>query len=175
MTADPLGQARRGRRRLDALGADPDADPDDGGPACALCAESRLFALHVKIGHHVAGRRNDPDLTVPLCLNCHAEQTEAHRRVGLPLRDSVDPPPTLLDRLAALLAGAGVFLTELGERMVAWADVLRQLVAALDQGAAGWRDVIASVPGPPGITIPPVPEILTQSIQSGGEHGPHGN
>lgn len=156
MTADPLGQARRVRRRLDALGADPDTDPSGGaGPACALCGEARLFALHVKVGHHVAGRVNDPDLTVPVCLNCHAEQTEAHRRVGLPLRDSVDPPPTLLDRLAALLAGAGVFLTELGGRLVEWADVLRRLVAALDRDAAGWRDVAASVPGPPGITVPP--------------------
>jgi len=148
---------------------------------CVLCDESRLFALHVRQGHHVAGRRNDPDLTVTLCLNCHAEQTEAHRSVGLPLRDSVDPPPTLLDRLAALLAGAGVFLTELGERMVAWADVLRQLVTALDQGAAGWRDAVGSIPGPGGVTVPtlvppppePVPTLPASEVGADVQGGTH--
>lgn len=159
-TAGPLRSANRDRRRLTTLGVDSD-DPDTPSPVCAMCGEDRLFALHARQGHHIAGRVNDPDLTAVLCLNCHAEQTEAHRQVGVRLRDDPAVPPIMLDRLAATLAGAGVFLAELGDRLVEWADYLRRLVTALDEKVPGWRDAVASVPGPSGITGPTVvpPEV----------------
>lgn len=156
MTGDPAGAELRTRKRLAAIGADPD-DEGASPPVCTLCGETRLFTLHARQGHHIAGRVNDPDLTAPLCLNCHAEQTEQHRRVGVQLRDDPDLPPTLLDRLTAMLAGAGVFLRELGDRLVGWADYLRRLVSALDRALPGWREAIAGVPGPPGIIVPGVP------------------
>lgn len=155
MTGDPAGASLRVRRRLTAIGANPD-DQDAVPPSCSLCGEGHLFALHARQGHHVAGRVNDPDLTTPLCLNCHAEQTEQHRRVGVRLRDDPGLPATLLDRLMATLAGAGVFLVELGGRLVEWADYLSRLVALLDRTFPGWREAVADVPGPRGITAPSV-------------------
>lgn len=174
MSADPLGQAVRTRRRQVTLGVDPD-NIDAPAPACVICGERRLFALHTKIGHHIAGRRNDPNLTATLCLNCHAEQTEDHRQVGVPLRDNAEPPPTLLDRLAALLAGAGVFLTELGGRLVEWADVVHAHIAELDRQLPTWRDAVASIPGPPGISIPPVPAMTASEPTGPVECGHHDN
>lgn len=125
-----------------------------------------MFTLNARTGHHVAGRVNDPDLTTVVCLNCHAHQTERHRRVGVRLRDDPVVPPTLLDRLAAMLAGAGVFLRELGDRLVEWADYLRRLVPALDEMVPGWRDAVTSVPGPVGITVPTMTPPPTGSVPS---------
>ncbi len=177
-TTGPLRAANRDRRRLAALGVDPD-DPDAPSPVCVLCGEDRLFTLHARQGHHVAGRVNDPELTVVVCLNCHAEQTEGHRRVGVRLRDDPVVPPTQLDRLAATLAGAGVFLRELGDRSAEWADYLRRLVPALDDRVPGWRQVVASVPGPRGITVPTVvppgvPGLPASEVGADVQGGSHG-
>ena len=144
------GEGRRIHRRLTALGV----GPDDPAPSCALCGEDRLPALHVRTGHHVAGRRNDPDLTVPLCLNCHAAQHESMLTGGVQLRDDTTPTATMLDRLARMLGGAGVFLLALGARLVEWAAYLLTLVAALDSAVPEWRQASAGVPGPEGITVP---------------------
>ncbi len=152
VTTSPLRTLNRSRRRMLAIGGDPG---DDGlGPVCVLCGERRLFALHTREGHHVAGRVNDPELTAVVCLNCHSCQTEAHRRVGVRLRDDPVVPPTLLDRSAEMLAGSGVFLRELGGRMAEWADYLRAVVATLDDQQPGWRDAVGSIPGPVGVTVP---------------------
>ncbi len=137
------------------VGGDPDVE-DAALPVCVLCGENRVFTLNARDGHHVAGRVNDPDLTAVVCLNCHADQTEAHRRVGVRLRDDPAVPPALLDRLAGMLAGAGVFLRELGDRMVQWAIYLRAVMATLDDQQPGWRDVVGYIPVPGGITTPTV-------------------
>jgi len=154
VTTSPLRTANRSRRRALTVGGDPDGTGP--GPMCVLCGESRLFALHTRQGHHVAGRRNDPDLTVPLCLNCHAAQTEAHRRVGVRLRDDPVNPPTMVNRLAETLAGASVFLLDLGSRLGDWAIYLRAVVTTLDDQQPGWRDTVGSIPGPVGVTIPAI-------------------
>ncbi len=172
MTGDPAGTVIRTRRHLTTVGVDPD-DEEAPPPVCTLCGETRLFALHARQGHHVAGRVNDPDLTAPVCLNCHADQTEQHRRAGVRLRDDPDLPPTGLDRLMAMLAGAGVFLRELGDRLVGWADFLRRLVAVLDRALPGWREAAAGVPGPPGITVPGVPALPAGDQRVGEDRGPH--
>jgi len=155
VTTNPLRTANRSRRRALTVGGDPDGTGP--GPVCVLCGESRLFALHTRQGHHVAGRHNDPELTVPLCLNCHAAQTEAHRRVGVRLRDDPVNPPTMVDRLAETLAGASVFLLGLGSRLGDWAVYLRAVVTTLDDQQPGWRDKVGSIPGPVGVTIPAYP------------------
>jgi len=145
-----VGEGLRIHRRLTALGV----GPDDPAPSCALCGEDRLPALHVRTGHHVAGHRNDPDLTVRICQNCHAAQHESMLTAGVQLRDDTTPPATMLDRLARMLGGAGVFLLVLGQRLVEWAMYLPSLVAALDTAVPEWRRVAAGVPGPEGITVP---------------------
>lgn len=153
MTGDPIASVGRARRRLAALGVDPDSEAA-ARPACVLCGESRLFTLNARDGHHVAGRVNDPALTATVCLNCHAEQTERHRQVGVRLRDLPATPPTMLDRLTALLAGLGVFLVEAGSRLVEWADYLRRMITVLDRDVAGWRAAVSGVPGPRGVLVP---------------------
>lgn len=180
VTEGPMRSANRTRRRMLAVGGDPDAD-DASPPVCIFCGEDRMFTLNARDGHHVAGRVNDPDLTAVVCLNCHACQTEAHRRVGVRLRDDPVVPPTLLDRLAAMLAGAGVFLRELGDRLVEWADYLRRLVPILDWLVPGWREEIMSVPGPVGITVPmtvppppgPVPADTASELGVSEDGDPH--
>jgi len=180
VTGSPVTSALRTGRRLAAVGVDPDAE-DAALPVCVLCGEGRLFALHAREGHHVAGRVNDPELTAVVCLNCHACQTEDHRRVGVRLRDDPAAPPILLDRLAEMLAGAGVFLRELGDRMVEWADYLRRLVPTLDGQQSGWRDAVASVPGPRGIGVPtvvpppsgPVPDLPASEVGADVQGGTH--
>jgi len=184
MTGDPAGAGLRTRKRLAAVGVDPD-DEEAPPPACTLCGETRLFTLNARRGHHVAGRVNDPDLTATLCLNCHADQTEQHRRVGVQLRDDPGLPATGLDRLMATLAGAGVFVVELGGKLIKWADYLRRLVAVLDRALPGWREAVVGIPGPPGITVPGVPTFPTSdrpeevpadtASESGsaGKGGPH--
>jgi len=180
VTGSPVTSALRTGRRLAAVGVDPDAE-EASTPVCVLCAEGRLFALHAREGHHVAGRINDPELTAVVCLNCHAEQTERHRQVGVRLRDDPVVPPILLDRLDATLTGAGVFLSELGSRLVEWATYLRRIVAVLDDRAPGWRDSVGSVPGPRGITVPavvppppgPVPGFPAGEVGADGQGGSH--
>ncbi len=151
MTTRPLVAAARAARRRTALGVDPDGPP----PACALCGETRLFALHTREGHHIAGRVNDPNLNVTLCMNCHSDVHETMRVTGVPLRDprplGGPDAPTMLDRLAALLASVGGFLVDLGERFGGWAGWLLAAVAALDAAVPAWRETIAAVPGPPGV------------------------
>lgn len=159
-TTRSLAGAARATRRRAALGVDPDGPP----PACALCGESRLSALHAREGHHLAGRVNDPNLTVILCFNCHSAAHETMRVADVPLRDprplGGPDAPTMVDRLAALLASVGAFLVDLGERLGEWAGWLRDAVAALDAAVPAWRDAVAAVPGPLGIAgSVPVPEI----------------
>ncbi len=179
-TTRPLAGAARAARRRAALGVDPDSPP----PACARCGEARLFALHAREGHHVAGRVNDPSLTVVLCLNCHAAAHETMRVAGVPLRDPRPPrwaasthdvgppPPTMLDRLAALLASVGGFLVDLGERFGDWAGWLLGAVAALDAAVPTWRETVAAVPGPPGVggqrRYPAYPASDPPTVEEGG-------
>ena len=65
-------QARAARRKTELrerLGAE--------RPACIYCGYEELVALRrisrrLLPEHHVFGRNHDPDLTVFVCLNCHA-------------------------------------------------------------------------------------------------------
>ena len=87
--------------------------------------------------HHVVGRANDPELTIPLCLICHAKATEQLRSVGASMR----PSRTFLEKLIAILKALGAFLKELGERFVRWANELAACVQALDAKYPAWREM----------------------------------
>lgn len=90
--------------------------------------------------HHVVGRANDPTLTVPLCLRCHAESTEQLRRVEA----SMQPPRTLLDRLIAILRALAAFFMTLGKQFLNWASELAAFVQALDANCPKWRELEAA-------------------------------
>ncbi|GEM_PF-1447362 len=128
---DPLAnETRRSKREL-LLGEN---------PTCLLCGIANVDALmpvprSILEAHHVCGRANDGDLTVPLCRNCHAEVTEGYREAGVPL----NRPPTLLHKLAAILRALGAFLSAVGRTCTSIAESLIALVARLDALFPIWR------------------------------------
>ena len=127
--------ARRARREQQ-LG--PDA-------VCVLCGEADPHALTgVKRAlieqHHVVNRVNESTLTVPLCRNCHAKETEQLRAAGVPNH----PAPTLLERLAGILRALGLFFRSLGDACVHYADLLLDLITGLDARFRSWRTMEAA-------------------------------
>jgi hypothetical protein len=131
---DPIKNDRRRARRQAALPAD---------ARCLLCPESAPEALlmvdrSLLEAHHPLGEGIAPELTVPLCRNCHAAQTEAQLAVGVELHRS---ERSLLATVASVACALGVFLQALAERLLAWAQQLRQLESTLDQRFASWRDL----------------------------------
>ena len=97
---DPIGTAIRRKRRQIRFGTD--------HPMCFLCPESNLETLTpVTLGwleahgvnvrliliemHHIHGEAHDPELVVPLCLNCHRKVTEDLAREGVSMEPEVDP------------------------------------------------------------------------------------
>jgi hypothetical protein len=128
---DPIASETRRAKRERLLG---------DNPACVLCGLATLYSLiavqrNVLEAHHIVGRANDEQLTVPLCRNCHAEITEGYRDAGVPL----NRPPTLLHKLAAILRALGAMLMALGQRCAAWAEALARLIQRLDSGFPSWR------------------------------------
>ena len=117
----------------------------DPGAVCVLCLETDLQVLaprrirrHLLEGHHVVLVRNDEELEVVLCLNCHAK---IHS--GLLLAD-VDPKETrsgFLERLATVLRAVGVFFSHLGRSVTSWANHLDTLIHALDARFPAWRQL----------------------------------
>jgi hypothetical protein len=131
MDPNPIRTDARRARRTRILG--PDA-------ACALCGYLTPEALipmkrTLLEAHHVCTRDNDPDLTVPLCRNCHAEMTEAQRAAGVCFAS----PPTLLHQLASALASLAAMFAAIGDRFAFWAAALATLVATLDREVPAWR------------------------------------
>lgn len=132
MEADPIRNDARRRAHASRLGPN---------PVCVLCPEHRPAALipvtrKFLNAHHVAGRANDSRLTIPLCLNCHADITDKYRAAGIPMT----PAGSLLDRIAACLRGVGRFLPELGQACRRWAEELERFTKMLDDKLPGWRD-----------------------------------
>jgi hypothetical protein len=99
MSGDSIGNDVRKLRRGRRLGP---------GAACVVCGETDPVQLQrVKRSllerHHLAGRANDPDLTVVVCRNHHARLSEAQRDSGVDLLE--DPSRPQAQRTAALLRG----------------------------------------------------------------------
>jgi hypothetical protein len=129
---DPIKNDRRRARRQAALPAD---------ACCVLCPESAPEALmmvdrSLLEAHHPLGEGIAPELTVPLCRNCHAAQTEAQTAVGVELRRN---ERSLLGTIASVACALGVFLQALAERLLAWGQQLVELESALDRNFADWR------------------------------------
>lgn len=131
---DPMGNDLRRERRARVL-------PRDA--ACVMCGETnpeilmQAEAPSVLELHHLAGKANDPDLLVVLCLNHHRVQTARQPGYGVEL--SRDPQRTSIEKLVSMLRSLGLFLVELGKAMVAKADDLAAHVAGLDAHYPAWR------------------------------------
>ena len=129
MDRDPIKTAARARRRHERHGGDPSV--------CLLCGYSDLVAL-VRVSpdwlmahgvprslleeHHLAGRKHDPELTVPLCRNCHAEATEGLLRAGVSMR----PEPNPIARVALQLDAQAIFHEALAASERRSAELLRK-------------------------------------------------
>lgn len=131
---DPIGNDARRKRRERRLG--PDA-------SCVLCGEEELATLdEVKAkyleDHHVCPKKQDSELTVPVCANCH-------RKLGIGLKDlglETAEPETLLHRIRNILLGLASFFEELARRLAHWARKLHELIRRLDEMLPDWRDVL---------------------------------
>jgi hypothetical protein len=132
---DPIQNDARTIRRQRRLG--PDA-------ACVLCGISTPAVLRrvrrsLLQRHHVPGDAIDPDLTVLLCLNCHAIESAGQLAREADLDHQRER--TLLDVLIAILGESGAFLSRLGARLSEWAERLRAFVGALDSAMPQWRQL----------------------------------
>jgi hypothetical protein len=85
---------------------------------CITCGESALVALEK---HHPMGAAHEPDLTVPLCKNCHAKATEDQFREGVPLSET----DSFFDRVAAILGGLAAFFHFLADSLNRLQDQMR--------------------------------------------------
>ena len=131
---DPIANQRRKARRQAKL--PPDA-------ACVLCGMTTPEALlmverSLLEAHHVVGEAYAGELTVPLCRNCHAVETEGMRDLGIDLQRQ---PRQLPDTLVQVLRSLGRFFTMLGQRLLEWADQLAALAGALDRAFPDWRQL----------------------------------
>lgn len=101
---NPARAARRETEVREKLGAD--------RPACIYCGYAEVVALrrvsrrHLR-EHHVLGRNHDLDLTVFVCLNCHAlVHDEMLPNAGVDLELQSDP----IKRVAMMLRAEAVHL-----------------------------------------------------------------
>ncbi len=118
-------------------------------PVCVLCGEAELTSLQparrkLLEDHHLAGAAIDGAMTVALCRNCHAKLTAGQWDLGADLVHAKDRD--ILEVIAAILDEAGRFMQTLGERLVYWAQRLRDFVAALDARYPEWRDMEEAAP-----------------------------
>jgi hypothetical protein len=102
MDENPIQTARRISRR-------------ENQQRCLVCGRSNDIEQH-----HVAGRRNDPAFTQPLCQAHHALVTEELRKTDVRLSHE----PNSIKRVKNALKATAVFLRMLAEALGRWADWL---------------------------------------------------
>jgi hypothetical protein len=110
--------------------------------ACVICGHTEPDALKrarrsLLEQHHLAGKVNDDQLTVVLCLNHHREQTARQRGMGVELEEA---PATDVERLVSMLRGLALFLEALAGSCVEWAERLAAHIARLDANSPAWRN-----------------------------------
>jgi hypothetical protein len=122
---NPILTARRRRRRQERFGS--------LNPVCVVCGckeieklaattiewlshRVSLFELHHPVGHH-----HDPDLVVPLCMNCHRAATEGLAQAGVTMNTVYEPN----ERVALMLDALSTFFELLVTSLRRWAKFLR--------------------------------------------------
>jgi hypothetical protein len=133
---DPLKNELRRSRRKDRV---------EGLGVCTFCGETDFEVLAPRKvrrsllnAHHIVLGRNDEELELILCLNCHAK---AH--AGM-LAIHIDPkaqPPGMLERLSIVLRALASFFGQLAHSVVRWAERIDDLIGALDANFPAWREL----------------------------------
>lgn len=116
--------------RIDPIGRDVArrrAERRAAGRSCVLCGECDPEVLgerpaSVLEEHHLAGRVNDEQLTVTLCLNCHRRLSARMPTAGIDLRSGGNE----VERSVGLLRGLAVFFEQLAVALMRWARDLEQ-------------------------------------------------
>jgi hypothetical protein len=132
---DPIGNEVRRVQRKRRIGRD---------AVCVLCGFADLAALMrvrrtLLEDHHVLGAAHAPAVTVALCRNCHAIESERLRDAGIPLGS--DPQRSVVEVVEIVLRGLALFLRSLADALEQFADQLQVLVAGLDRHFPGWREI----------------------------------
>ena len=114
------------------------------GRGCVLCGERDAELLGQQLAsiledHHIAGKSNDPDLTVTLCLNCHRKMSARMPGYGVPLDRSAQL--TRIEQAVGSLRGLAVFSEQLAPALMRWAHQLEQTAVDLDNHDASWREI----------------------------------
>jgi len=133
MEQDPMQSDRRKRHWKKKFGPN---------PVCILCRFNLpegfiLVPWSLIEAHHVAGRAHEPDLTVPVCKNCHAILTELNRCNGATMQQTAN----LLEYIITVLRALGGFFPILGESFAQTAERLSQFAEALDERYPEWREM----------------------------------
>ncbi len=117
-----------------------------GTPACLLCGYANPVALISVTPHwlkahgvvvqrslldkdHIVGKKHDPELTAPLCRNCHAEKTDGLLQAGVSMRPELDP----LARIALKMEAEAVFHEMLAAAKRRDAVLIRRLINPEDR------------------------------------------
>jgi hypothetical protein len=134
---NPIGNDARGARRKRLI----------LNRACIICGLSDPASLVITKRslieeHHLVGRVNESDLTVPLCRNHHAQLTAKYANDGI----SMNPPETMLHRLETVARTIGVVFEYLGHHFKDWADALARLIRGLDEKHPTWRTMPEAKP-----------------------------
>lgn len=133
--ADPMGNRLRREQRARRL------PPNE---VCVYCGQENPEILRrvnrtVLNLHEPAGRANDADLSVTLCLNCHELNTLRQPGYGVDLRRN--PERSMPEKLVYVLRGLATFFQLLVDALMRWADSLSALVVDLDANFVEWRDL----------------------------------
>jgi len=132
MEKNPIKNDKRKASRTRVLGE---------GSFCVVCGyadSAGLTATASKLleDHHSVGRNHDPDLTVALCRNCHAELTEGVRKAGADMIEK----PHVLDRIIHILRALGAFFRMLGEAFQRWAQEIEDTLKRITNHFGNWRE-----------------------------------
>jgi hypothetical protein len=98
---------------------------------CSTCKESAHIALEM---HHPMGVTHEPDLTIPLCKNCHARATEDQLREEVPLSAA----DTFLDRIAAIFGSLAAFFRFLADSFNRLQSQVKEFAGKLDAKFPEW-------------------------------------
>jgi len=86
--------------------------------ACSICGEDDPRVIET---HHIFGRNNS-DETIPLCLNCHAKDTDDQNKIPPKARSKNASPQEKLGfrlvTIGSLLELTGIHLKNLGYEMI---------------------------------------------------------